>query len=56
MSAPLVAWLIDNEYAADNGGVLDVTPRGRAHIREAVLVGSREIRGAVPHPIPQGEL
>jgi hypothetical protein len=53
MSAPLVAWLIDHGDVADNCGILDVTTRGRRFIRESVLVGSRAIRGAVPHPFPQ---
>lgn len=55
MSAPLVAWLIDNGSVEDNCGILDVTPYGRQYIRESVLVGSRAIRGAVPHPIPDME-
>ncbi len=53
MSAPLVAWLIDFGYVWDNCGILDVTPAGSRHLREAVWEGSREIRGAVPHPFPQ---
>lgn len=55
MSAPLVAWLIDNGSVADNCGILDVTRYGRQCIRESVLVGSRVIHGARPHPIPEGE-
>ena len=53
MSAPLVAWLIDNGSVVDNGGILDVTDYGRRHLSESALVGSRAIRGAVPHPFPQ---
>lgn len=51
MSAPLVAWLIDFGYVWDNCGILDVTGPGSRHIREAVMQGSREIRGAKPYPI-----
>lgn len=53
MSAPLVAWLIDNGSVVDLGGVLDVTPYGRAHLQQSALVGSRAIQGHRPHPFPE---
>lgn len=55
MSAPVVAWLIDNGDVADNCGILDVTSYGRHRLRENVLVAARAVRGAVPHPIPDME-
>jgi hypothetical protein len=53
MSAPLVAWLIDNGSVADNCGVLDITNYGKSHFHEQIMVGIRSIQGHRPHPVPE---
>ena len=52
LSAPVMAWLIEHGYCIDMGGFLYLTPSGRAHIREAVMVASRTLRGQVEVPVP----
>ncbi len=47
-SAPVIAWLIDNGYVADDCGVLDVTAEGKRYIRDGLMCAHRETRGAVP--------
>ncbi len=48
LSAPVIAWLIDNGSVVDLGGLLDVTPYGRSYLRETVLAASRATKK--PHP------
>lgn len=55
MSAPLVAWMIDNGSVVNEGGILDVTPYGRVHFREQTIVAARAIQGHRPHPMPEGK-
>jgi len=52
MSAPVVAWLIDNDYIADECGILEVTKRGRAFLMEGLRNASRHTQGHVPVPVP----
>jgi hypothetical protein len=49
VSAPLIAWLIDNYYVADDCGILNSV---NLHLREGLIVGSRMLQGQVPAPMP----
>lgn len=51
MSAPVVAWLIDNGYIADECGTLEVTKRGRAFLMEGLRNASRHTQGHKPVPM-----
>lgn len=53
MSAPVVAWLIDNDYIADECGILEVTKRGRAFLGEALRNASRHTQGHQPVPMQE---
>lgn len=50
MSAPVIAWLIDNDYVANEGGVLEVTTQGWYHLKEATRNASRHTQGHLPVP------
>ena len=52
MSAPVVAWLMDNGYVVDDCGVLNLTWKGVSHIREATMTAVRTLNGAVPTSVP----
>lgn len=47
-SAPLIAWLIDFGYVADDCGILN----GTWTLREGLLVGSRALQNMNPTPVP----
>lgn len=49
VSAPLMAWLIDHQYVADDCGILNGS---NYHLREGILVGSRMLQGQVQVPVP----
>lgn len=49
LSAPIVAWLIDNGYVYDDCGMLNAY---RSSIREGVLVASRTLQNMTPVPLP----
>jgi hypothetical protein len=52
MSAPIIAWLIDFGYVANEAGVLEVTTLGWYHLREARNTASRSLQNMKPVPVP----
>lgn len=52
MSAPVVAWLMANDYVVDDCGILNLTWKGVSHIREATIVAVRSLNGAREVPCP----
>ena len=52
MSAPVLAWLMDNGYVVDDCGILNVTWKGYSHIREATMTAVRTLNGTREVPVP----
>jgi hypothetical protein len=51
-SAPVIAFLIANDWVQDDCGILNAR---YSNIREGIIVAKRTLR-AVPVPVPQREL
>lgn len=49
LSAPVIAWLIDNGYVYDDCGILNAY---RTSIREGVMVASRALQNMTPVAVP----